>query len=73
MAGTKIPDKMVVRAANRRWFTNEEEQNFKLKSMLDRSPAYGICGVCADSGPAGMHCQFCKEKQVYYKCPWAGR
>jgi hypothetical protein len=39
MGGMKIPDEMVVRAANGRWFTNEEIQDFKSKSM-DRCPTY---------------------------------
>jgi hypothetical protein len=48
MAGKKIPDKMVVRAANGRWFTNEEVQDFKKKST-PRCPTYGVCELCYGS------------------------
>jgi hypothetical protein len=41
MAGM-IPDEMVMRAANGRWFTNEEIQDFKSKST-PRCPTHGVC------------------------------
>jgi hypothetical protein len=71
MQGTKIPDNMVIRAANGRWFTEEEVQNFKTKST-DRCPTYGLCEQCLGSGPTGMHCQVCKKPNDYYRCPYMG-
>jgi hypothetical protein len=71
MQGMKIPDEMVIRAANGRWFTEEEVQNFATKST-DRCPTYEICEKCLGSGPTGMHCQVCKKHNDYYQCPYMG-
>jgi hypothetical protein len=72
MKGTKIPDDMAVRAANGRWFTGEEVNDFKNKSM-DRCPTYGLCNGCSGSGPSGMHCQVCMMSNNHYLCPYMGR
>jgi hypothetical protein len=66
MKGTKIPDNMVVKPMNGRYLTDQGSKDWLMKS-LDRCTTYGICGTCACSGPAGMHCQFCKQKERYYK------
>jgi hypothetical protein len=71
LKGTKIPDNIVVKPMNGRYITARNSKDWLMKSM-DRCPTYGICGNCASSGPTGMHCQFCKEKVRYYKCPWMG-
>jgi hypothetical protein len=71
MKGTKIPDNMVVKPMNGRYFTKRDGEDWAMKST-DRCPTCGICKACASSGPAGLHCQFCKEKEQYYKCPWMG-
>jgi hypothetical protein len=71
MSGTKIPDNMVVKPMNRRFITKQDGKDWPMKSM-DRCPTHGICGLCACSGPAGMHCQFCEWKDRYYKCPYMG-
>jgi hypothetical protein len=71
MSGTKIPDNMVVKPMNGRFITERDGKDWPMKSM-DRCPTYGICGNCACSGPAGMHCQLCKQKDRFYKCPWMG-
>jgi hypothetical protein len=71
MKGTKIPDIMVVKPMNGRYITERDGEDWPMKST-DRCPTYGLCKECASSGPAGMHCQLCKDKQVYYKCPWMG-
>jgi hypothetical protein len=65
MAGTKIPDKMVVRAANGRWLPNEEVQDFEKKST-PRCPTYGVCESCYGSGPMHMLCQKCRNKDEIY-------
>jgi hypothetical protein len=65
MAGKKIPDKMVVRAANGGWFTNNAVQNFKWKST-PHCPTYGVCNQCFRSGPVHMLCQKCRDKRVRY-------
>jgi hypothetical protein len=66
MKGKKIPDNMVVKP-----FTSIDGEDWAMKST-DRCPRYAVCKACASSGPAGMHCQLCKEKEQYYKCPWIG-
>jgi hypothetical protein len=72
MKGTKIPDNMVVKPMNGRYITERDaSKDWPMKST-DRCPTYGLCKECPSSGPAGMHCQLCKDKQVYYKCPWLG-
>jgi hypothetical protein len=71
MKGTKIPDNMVVKQMNRRYFRQQDGEDWAMKST-DRCPTYGICKACASSRPAGMHCQLCREKEQYYKCPWIG-
>jgi hypothetical protein len=68
MQGMKIPDEMVIRAANGRWFTEEEVQNF----ASDRCPTYGTCKKCLGSGPTGMHCQACRRQNDHYQCPYMG-
>jgi hypothetical protein len=65
MAGKVIPDEMVVRAENGRWFTSEEVQDFKTKSTA-RCPTYGVCENCYGSGPVHMLCQKCKNKNEIY-------
>jgi hypothetical protein len=45
MRGKKIPDDMVVKAANGRWFTEQEKNDFMMKST-PRCPTYGVCSVC---------------------------
>jgi hypothetical protein len=65
MAGKKIPDKMVMRAEIGRWFTNEEVQNFKLKST-PRCPTYGVGDQCFGSGLVHMLCQKCRDKSQIY-------
>jgi hypothetical protein len=73
MAGTMIPDEMVVKATNGRWFTKEEVQNFKLKSTL-QCPTYSVCDLCFGSGPVHMFCQKCKkEKSEIYYCEEKGK
>jgi hypothetical protein len=71
MSGTKIPDNMVVKRMNGRFITEQDGKDWTMKSM-DRCPTYGICGLCACSGPAGMHCQFCERTDRYSKCPYMG-
>jgi hypothetical protein len=71
MKGTKIPDNMVVKPMSGRYFTERDGEDWAMKST-DRCPTYGVCKGCTSSGPAGMHCQLCKEKEQYYKCPWIG-
>jgi hypothetical protein len=65
MRGKKIPDDMVVKAANGRWFTKPEINDFVLKST-PRCPTYGVCSVCFSSGPVHMLCQKCKEEGHRY-------
>jgi hypothetical protein len=50
MRGKKIPDNMVVRADNGRWFTHDEVENFVMKST-SLCPTYGVCDHCFGSGP----------------------
>jgi hypothetical protein len=71
MSGTKIPDSMVVKPMNGRFITEQDGKDWPMKSM-DRCPMYGICGLCACSRPACMHCQLCEQNNRYYKCPWMG-
>jgi hypothetical protein len=34
---------------------------------------YGLCkATYTGSRPSGMHCQICRMKDDYYKCPWKG-
>jgi hypothetical protein len=68
MRGTKIPDDMVVRAANGRWFTENEVENFVMKST-PRCPTYGICAHCFGSGPVHMWCQKCRKDGEIYMIP----
>jgi hypothetical protein len=65
MRGKKIPDDMVVRAENGRWFTQNEVENFVMKST-PRCPTYGVCAHCFRSGPVHM---FCKVKGHRYFIP----
>jgi hypothetical protein len=71
MRGKKIPDKMVVKAANGRWFTEQEKIDFQMKST-PRCPTYGVCTVCLSSGPVHMLCQKCKEEGRRYYIPRIG-
>jgi hypothetical protein len=64
MKGTNIPDNMVVKPMNRRYITEQDGKDWAMKSM-DRCPTYGLCKECASSGPTGMPCQLCKDKQMY--------
>jgi hypothetical protein len=50
MAGKEIPDEMVVRADNGRWFMKDEVENFLMK-CTPCCPTYGVCGHCFGSGP----------------------
>jgi hypothetical protein len=68
MRGKKIPDNMVVRAANGRWFTENEVENFVMKST-PRCPTYGICAQCFGSGPVHMLCQKCRNMSEIYQIP----
>jgi hypothetical protein len=68
MRGKKIPDDMVVRAANGRWFTRQEVFDFELKST-PRCPTYGVCSHCFSSGPVHMLCQKCKTEGHRYFIP----
>jgi hypothetical protein len=65
MKGRVIPDNQVVRAKNRRWFTQNKVNNFELKST-PCCPTYGVCKVCFSSGPVHMLCQKCKTKGHRY-------
>jgi hypothetical protein len=65
MKGKVIPDNQVVRANNGRWFTQNEIENFELKST-PFCPTYGVCGYCFSSGPVHMHCQKCKVQGSRY-------
>jgi hypothetical protein len=56
-----IPDNMVVRANNGRWFTHDEVENFMMKST-PRCPMYGVCDHCFGSGLGHMLCQKCRTK-----------
>jgi hypothetical protein len=53
MAGTKIPDKQVVKPKNRRHITRQDGPDWTWKRM-DRCPTYGICKICMGSGPSGI-------------------
>jgi hypothetical protein len=68
MRGKKIPDDMVVRAKNGRWFTKNEVENFVMKST-PRCPTYGVCAHCFGSGPVHMMCQKCRNKDEIYMIP----
>jgi hypothetical protein len=68
MIGKKIPDDMVVRAANGRWFTAQEVIDFQMKST-PRCPTYGVCTTCLGSGPVHMLCQKCKRSWEMYWIP----
>jgi hypothetical protein len=68
MRGKKIPDDMVVRAKNGRWFTQNEVDNFVMKST-PRCPTYSVCQHCFSSGPVHMLCQICKTKGHRYFIP----
>jgi hypothetical protein len=68
MRGKKIPDDMVVRAENGRWFTKNEVENFVMKST-PRCPTYGVCRHCFSSGPVHMWCQICRNKHEIYMIP----
>jgi hypothetical protein len=41
-----------------------------MRRSTDRCPTYRICIGCAGSGASGMHCQKCKMKERYYRCPF---
>jgi hypothetical protein len=71
MRGKKIPDDMVVKAANGRWFTKQEVTDFVLKST-PRCPTYGVCSHCFSSGPVHMLCQKCKTEGHRYFIPRIG-
>ena len=66
MGGRIIPDHLVTRAPNGRYWKNTERELLKEYSM-DRSPTYGLCCICCSSGPVGMHCQKCRLKGWIYK------
>jgi hypothetical protein len=68
MRGKKIPDNMVVRPANGRWFTEDEVNNFVMKST-PRCPTYGVCSQCFGSGPVHILCQKCRKKDEIYIIP----
>jgi hypothetical protein len=61
MKGTKIPDSMVVKLMNGRYFMEGDSKDWPMKSM-DRCPTYGVCTLCGSSGPAGMHCNSAKKR-----------
>jgi hypothetical protein len=60
MAGKDIPPEWTVKAANGRYFTDDETRKFKEKSTTS-SPTYGLCHMCYGSGPVSMLCQNCKR------------
>ena len=66
MAGMIIPDHLVTRAPNGRFWKHEENVLLKIHSM-DRCPTYGFCDRCCSSGPVGMHCQKCKSRYFKYR------
>jgi hypothetical protein len=68
MKGKKIPDDMVVRPENGRWFTENEVNDFVMKSS-PRCPTYGVCSFCFGSGPVHMLCQKCRNKDEMYLIP----
>jgi hypothetical protein len=68
MEGKVIPDNQVVRANNGHWFTQNEINNFELKST-PRCPTSGVCSYCFGSGPVHMLCQKCKTKYHQYFIP----
>ena len=65
MAGMIIPDHLVTRAPNGRFWKHEENVLLQIHSM-DRCPTYGFCDRCCSSGPVGMHCQKCKLRNYKY-------
>jgi hypothetical protein len=60
MKGKVIPDEMVVRANNGRWFTHDEIENLK---STPRCPTYGVCDKFYGSGPVHMLCQKCAQRR----------
>jgi hypothetical protein len=65
MRGKKIPDDMVVRTNNERWFTHDKVENFVMKST-PCCPMYGVCDNCFGSGLVHRLCQKCRTKGQRY-------
>jgi hypothetical protein len=70
MAGTKIPDKQLMKPKILKYITKEDGPDWTEKST-NRCPTYRICVDCMGSGPSGMHCQKCRAEACCCKCPWA--
>jgi len=67
MKGIKIPDELVIRAQNSRyWDRRNEEEMKQLKKSTGRCPTYGNCNRCSGSGLVGMYCQVCKDPNYGY-------
>jgi hypothetical protein len=72
MAGKEIPDNRVVEPRNGRFFGTLDGKTTKewFRKSTDECGTYGNCEMCWSSGPTGMHCQVCKDKDYYYKVMW---
>ena len=70
--GKDIREKDVIRAANGKWYTQDELDKFRDKSSAN-CPTYGNCNCCYASGPVGRPCASCQTKEysiskgTYYK------
>jgi len=67
MIRKKIPDELVIRAPNGRYWDRRNENECKqLRRSTGRCPTYGNCDRCSGSGPVGMYCQVCKDPYYGY-------
>ena len=61
----ELTDNETVRAANGRFFTDEEQSQFH-NIDRDRKPTYGTCKGCLCCGPVGQFCIVCDDGHCYW-------